>query len=111
MHSENKADAGSKDKNMNKWELLQNFIICIHTWTITSIIGKSAVQTNSQAMHSQAPCKLLSNDSTQEVKSWEILFYFTDFITPSNYKIFLFNGKKISKEKNRFLKCYQLEIG
>lgn len=31
MQSENKADAGSKDKNMNKWELLQNFIICVHT--------------------------------------------------------------------------------
>lgn len=31
MHSENKADVGSKNKNMNKWELLQNFIICIHT--------------------------------------------------------------------------------
>ena len=112
MLSENKADAGSKDKNMNKWELLQNFIICVHTWTITSITEKSAVQTNSQSVHSQAPCKSLSKDSPEEVKSWEILFYFTDFITPPNYKIFQFKReKRISKEKNLFLKCYRLEIG
>lgn len=46
MQSENKADAGSKDKNMNKWELLQNFIICVHTWTITSITEKNCSPNN-----------------------------------------------------------------
>ena len=30
MQSENKGDDGSKDKNINKLELLQNFILSVH---------------------------------------------------------------------------------
>ena len=30
MQSENKGDDGSKNKNMNKLELLQNFILYVH---------------------------------------------------------------------------------
>lgn len=40
-----------KDKNMNKLQLLWNFAICAHTWIITTIIEKSAVQTQIPSPH------------------------------------------------------------
>lgn len=45
MQSEYKGDDGSKNENMDKLELLQNFILSVHPWTTILIILKGEVQT------------------------------------------------------------------